>query len=281
MNSNENNNNAAPERRDQVALVTGAGRGIGRAIAVALAGNGHPLGLMARSAEELDRTAEMVAAAGSEALPVPGDVADPVDVDRACRAVEQRWGDIDVLVNNAGHFGRVGPFLAAGATEWWRVLETNLRGPVLLDRRVLPGMLARKRGRIISVNSIASVVDDPVAASSAYSVSKAAGLRLDIALARELAGTGVHVFSLSPGLVRTAMSELRPDIDEIPERSFVPPERAADQVAALASGRYDALHGRFLHAKDDLDAMLAAVAEQPTARTLALVPVAPVDALLS
>ena len=268
-------------RKSPVTLVTGAGRGIGRAIAIRLAADGHRLGLVARSAAELMETAQLVAAAGTVALPPSGDVTDPADVDRVCGMVEQRWGSIDLLVNNAAYFGRVGQFLATDPRQWWRVLETNLRGPALLDHRVLPGMVRRGRGRIITMSSLAAGQDDPVTPSSAYSVSKTAALRLDAILARELADTGVHVFSLSPGLVRTRMSELRPDIDDIPPRSFVAAEVVAEQVAALASGRYDLLHGRFLHARDDLDALLADLVPQPTARTLAIRPIAPNDPVLS
>jgi NAD(P)-dependent dehydrogenase (short-subunit alcohol dehydrogenase family) len=263
-----------------VALVTGAGRGIGRAIAVRLAADGHRVGLVSRSGAELAETAELVAAAGAVALPVPGDVTEPADVDRVCARVEQQWGPIDLLVNNAAYFGDIGSFLTTDPERWWRVLETNVRGPALLDHRVLPDMVARGRGRVITMSSLAASQDDPVTPSSAYSVSKTAALRLDAILARELADTGVRVFSLSPGLVRTRMSELRPDIDDIAPQSFVAPEAAAGQVAALASGRYDLLHGRFLHVRDDLDALMAAIAGQPAARVLALRPVAPVDAVV-
>jgi NAD(P)-dependent dehydrogenase (short-subunit alcohol dehydrogenase family) len=269
------------EQQAPVALVTGAGRGIGRAIAVRLAGEGYRIGLVARSAAELAETAELVTAAGSVALSLPGDVTEPADVDRVCGLVEEQWGPIDLLVNNAAYFGDIGSFLATDPARWWRVLETNLRGPALLDHRVLPGMVTRGRGRVITMSSLAAGQDDPVAPSSAYSVSKTAALRLDAILAGELADTGVRVFSLSPGLVRTRMSELRPDIDDIAPQSFVAPEVAAGQVAALASGRYDLLHGRFLHARDDLDALLAALPVQPAARVLALRPIAPVDAVLS
>jgi 3-oxoacyl-[acyl-carrier protein] reductase len=258
-----------------VALVTGAGRGIGRQIAVRLDEQGFRLGLTARSGKELADTAELLR---SPAVCVAGDVRVAEDVARICAVVEDRLGPVDVLVNNAGYFGHPGRFVTADLAEWWRVLETNLLGPAQLDRRVLPGMLARRRGRLITLNSQAAVRDgEPDLTNSAYSVSKAAALRLDAALAHELAGSGVAVFSVSPGLVHTGMSELRPDFASIPKESFLPASAAADMVAALASGRYDRLHGRFLHARDDLDALLAAIERQPTARTLGVEPVAAID----
>ena len=272
-----NANMTAENSNSPVTLVTGAGRGIGRAVAVRLAREGHRLGLVARSAGELATTVELAGAAGADALAVAGDITDPAAVDRVCAAVERGLGPVEVLVNNAGYFGAVGTFLDSDPGQWWRVLETNLRGPALLDHRLLPGMLARGHGRVITVNSLAAVVDDPVTGSCGYAVSKAAVLRLDAALARELAGTGVRVFSISPGLVRTAMSKLRPDIDELPDEAFVPAALAADRIAALATGRYDALHGRFLHARDDFDALLESVAGQPKARTLTILPSGPAD----
>jgi 3-oxoacyl-[acyl-carrier protein] reductase len=259
----------------QVALVTGAGRGIGRQIALRLALAGFRVGLVSRSADELATTADQVhASADVPVVCVTGDVADAEDVNRICDTVTGRLGEVDLLVNNAGYYGSPGPFLDADIGQWWRVLETNLLGPVLLNKRVLPGMLARRSGRVVTMNSRAAVEDgDPAVSSSAYAVSKAAALRLDIALAHELAGSGVAMFSLSPGLVRTGMAELRPDIDQIPEESFLPARAAADVVVALASGRYDRLHGRFLHATDDLDALVEAVEARAATRTLALAPV--------
>jgi 3-oxoacyl-[acyl-carrier protein] reductase len=265
----------------QVALVTGAGRGIGRQIAIRLAQDGFRLCLAARSGSELAATAEKVRSAGISVECVTGDVARSEDVARICDTVEQRLGPVDLLVNNAAFFGNPGPFLDTDIEQWWRVLETNLLGPALLDRRILPGMLDRRRGRVITINSRAAVhIGDPAVTSSAYSVSKAAVLRFDSSLARELAGSGVAVFSLNPGLVRTSMSEQRPDFADIPDGAFLPPSAAADIVAALGSGRYDQLHGRLLHATDDLDALLEAVNREPGVRTLTVIPAATDDALL-
>jgi short-subunit dehydrogenase len=246
-----------------------------------LAEDGYRLCLVSRSAEELNSTADVIRSSGVFVHCVPGDVAEAGDVARICDTVEQQLGPVDLLVNNAAYFGSPGPFLGADIEQWWRVLATNLLGPAMLNRRILPGMVERGRGRVITINSRAAVrIGDPDLTSSAYSVSKAAVLRLDAGLAREVDGSGVAVFSLNPGLVRTSMSRLRPDFGDIPEHAFVPPDAAADIVAALATGRYDRLHGRLIHATDDLDELLVAVTRDPAIRTITLVPVAPDDGLL-
>lgn len=267
------------EDRGGVALVTGGGRGIGRRIAVALAEEGYRLGLTARSDAELSETAELVAEAGSKAVAVTGDVAAPADVDRVCATVEERLGRIEVLVNNAGYFGEFGTFAESDPETWWRVLETNVRGPMLFCRRILPSMMDAGRGYIININSRAAVWNDPGGSGSAYSVSKAALSRLTAALAMEAGDRGVFVADLSPGMVHTSMTEQRPDFDDLPTEAFTPVTAAAETVVALVSGRYDVLHGRFVWARDDLDELAARAAADPRARTLAFRAAGPGDPL--
>jgi NAD(P)-dependent dehydrogenase (short-subunit alcohol dehydrogenase family) len=234
-----------------VALVAGAGR-IGREIADRLAVDGHVVGLTDVDAAALDGTAA--------ARTAVGDATDPADVDRVVADVEATLGPVEVLVNALGTYGPRRSFVDSEPDAWWRVQEVNVRGPALLTRRVLPGMLARARGHVVNLASRAATWDDPGGSSVAYSTSKAALRRFTSGLAAELAGTGVVVVDLSPGFVRTAMTADRPGIDELPEDAFVPPTRAAAHVAALASGRYDALHGRFVHVEDDLDQLVAELA---------------------
>ena len=243
--------------RHRVALVTGAAGGIGSAVADALTAAGL---VVART--DL----------AGDGLTAAGDVSRPDDVERICRAVEADLGPVDVLVNAAGTYGQRVPFTSTDPEVWWRVLEANLRGPALLCRRLVPGMVERGRGLVVDVNSKASVWDDPGQSSVAYSVSKAGLARFTAALAGELAGTGVVVVDLSPGMVRTGMTASRPDIDEIPDHWFVPATAAAEKVAALVSGAYDELHGHFVHALDDLEELLALVRADPRTRTLSLVP---------
>jgi len=251
-----------------VALVTGAARGIGRQIALRLAEGGCRVGLVDRLPADLATTAELIERSGGEVLTVTADVSDPADVDRSCDAVVKCFGDIDVLVNNAGAFGQGGPFAENDPAVWWEVQATNVRGPMLFCRRLVPAMLDRGRGFVINVNSRVAVRNDPAVACSAYSVSKAALFRFTGALADEVAGSGVVVLDYSPGMVRTSMNEARPDIDTLPDTAFTPITVAAEKVAELVSGRYDVLHGRFVHVRDDLDELAKRVAEDPQARVL-------------
>jgi NAD(P)-dependent dehydrogenase (short-subunit alcohol dehydrogenase family) len=255
----------------QVAVVTGAGRGIGREVAGRLAQLGWDVGLTARSASELAVTADLVRSAGVRDLTCAGDVSQPDHVEAFCAAVEQELGPVGALVNNAGVVGQYAPIVASEPEEWWRVLEINTRAPYLFCRRLAPSMIAMGRGYIININSL-DCGGSTAAGSPAYSVSKTALRRLTEILAIELDGTGVITVDLSPGLVRTVMGASRPDADEIAPEAWMSPSIAADKVEALLSGRYDRLHGHFLHARDDLDAVAAAVDGQPEARMLRLVP---------
>jgi 3-oxoacyl-[acyl-carrier protein] reductase len=262
------------------ALVTGAGRGIGREVACRLARLGWNVGLTARSADELAASAELVRREGGRDVSVVGDVSQPSDVEAVCSAVEAELGPVSVLVNNAAVSGEHVRTFRSDPDEWWQTMAINLRGPFLYCLRLVPGMVERGNGYVINVNSLdCSRSSD--AGSPAYSVSKTALRRFTEIQAAELEGSGVITFDLSPGMVRTAMGGARPDADQMPPEAWVPPSAAADKVEQLLSGRYDALHGRFLHAKDDLDEVVAAVAQVPDARLLRLVPAGSEDSMLS
>jgi NAD(P)-dependent dehydrogenase (short-subunit alcohol dehydrogenase family) len=177
------------------------------------------------------------------------------------REVERSLGPVDLLVNNAGSAGPIRPVAQTDPDEWWRCQEVNLRGPLLCTRAVLPGMIARRRGRIVNVASGAGTQAIPYL--SAYVVSKTALIRLTEVLAAEVAGKGVSVFAIEPGTVRTAMADIAlgsedgrrwmPWFREIFEQGMdVPPDRAAGLVTLLASGRADALSGRFFTVHDDV-----------------------------
>lgn len=184
-------------------------------------------------------------------------------------AVEEAIGPVDLLVNNAGRFGPVGPLAAIDPDEWWQVLEVNLRGPLYCARAVLPGMLARGHGRIVNVSSGAGFAAIPML--SAYAVSKTALYRLSENLAAETRGHGVTVFAIDPGLVRTAISESalscgEPSVEQWFTDAFAnqedgPAEWAATLVAYLASGAADALSGRNIGVSDDAEQMVARAAE--------------------
>ncbi len=253
----------------QVALVTGAGRGIGRAIALALGDAGAAVAVCARSEGEVTGVAGEIAARGGLALAMRCDVTRRHEVEAMAAAVEDAFGPVDLLVNNAGRFGPVGPLAATDPDQWWQVLEVNLRGPLYCTRAVLPGMLTRGHGRIVNVSSGVGLTVIPML--SAYVVSKTALYRLSENLAAETRGHGVMVFAIDPGLVRTAISESalscgEPSIEQWFTGAFarqkdVSAESAGTLVAYLASGAADALSGRNIDLSSDVAQMVARAAE--------------------
>jgi 3-oxoacyl-[acyl-carrier protein] reductase len=226
---------------NQVALVTGGGRGVGRSIAEELARAGMHVAVAARSAGQVED-----AAAAVHGLALELDVTDRAAVEAAVVQVEAGLGPIDVLCANAGISLREESTWEAGIGDWWRIFEVNVLGVHLCCRAVIPGMLERGRGRIVITGSGASYLPG-LSGNSAYCASKAAVGRYGEILARELAPHGIQVFVISPGLVRTAMTEGAFG-DDAP---WTPPECAPRLVLALASGRLDRLSGRYIHAEHD------------------------------
>ena len=137
----------------QVALVTGGGRGLGRAFALGLAKAGASVAVTARTAVPLAETVEIIERAGGRALAIPGDVAESGAAAHVVSTAESRLGPLDILVNNAGVMGPVGYDWNVDPEDWWRTFEVNMRGPFLCARAVLPGMLARRRGRLVNISS--------------------------------------------------------------------------------------------------------------------------------
>ena len=239
------------ELAGQVALVTGGGRGIGRGIALELTRAGARVAVVARTREQVEATA-----AETGGIAIEADVSKRDDVERMVARAEEELGPLDVLVNNAGIALWEGSAWELEPEEWWHVLEVNVLGVYLCCRTVIPGMIARGGGRIVNVASGAAYL--PGSRSTAYSASKAAVHRFSETLATQLEPHGIPVFSISPGLVRT---ELIGDTfgDDAP---WTPPELAPRLVRALASGRLDALAGRYLHAEhDDIDDVTARAEE--------------------
>ncbi|MEO5576326.1 MAG: SDR family oxidoreductase [Gaiellaceae bacterium] len=221
-----------PSRR---ALVTGGGRGIGAGIARELAAAGWHVTVAGRTAEQVEEVAKEIGGGA-----VVGDVSKRDDVERMLAEA----GEVDLLVANAGVGVTEDAAWEVDLDEWWHVFETNVLGVHLCCRAAIPGMLERGSGRIVITGSGASYL--PGASATAYTASKAAVCRYGETLANRLEGQ-IPVFVISPGLVRTEMTEGR-----FPEDApWTPPELAPRLVLELASGRFDALSGRYIHAEHD------------------------------
>jgi NAD(P)-dependent dehydrogenase (short-subunit alcohol dehydrogenase family) len=245
----------------QVAIVTGAGRGIGRAIAQRYAEEGAKVALVARTTSQLEAVAAEIRRGGGAALAISTDVTDHNAVRAMARRVEEELGPVDLLVNNAASFYCLGPSWEVDPDKWWTDVTINVLGVFLCCREVVPGMVARRKGRVI--NLIGGGVDGPLPYGSGYAISKAAVMRFTETLAAELNEFGVMVFALRPGLVRTALTEYQMQSEEgqryfshITQRfkddNDVPPTLAASLAVEFASGRFDALSGRYLRVEDDL-----------------------------
>jgi 3-oxoacyl-[acyl-carrier protein] reductase len=222
----------------QVALVTGGGRGIGANIARELAAAGAKVAVAARTRAQVEHVAREIGG-----VPLEVDVSDRASVDAMAIQAESELGPIDLLVANAGIGGPDGPTWEVDPDEWWQVLEVNVLGVHLCCSAVIPDMLERGAGRIVITGSGAAYL--PGARSTPYPTSKAAVCRYGETLANELVGH-VPVFVISPGLVKTEMTG---HVAE--DAAWTPPELAPQLVHVLASGRADALAGRYLHAEHD------------------------------
>lgn len=254
----------------QSAVVTGAGRGIGQAIALRLAAEGARVTLVARTTKQLDATAEQIRRAGGDALAFTADVTKPDTAAAAIEAASAAFGPVSILVNNAGIPGPYGPIGVLDARAWWVAQEVNVRAPLLYMSAVLAGIRrAQRTGHIVNIVSSAGL--DPVPHLSAYAVSKSTVIRLTETVDLESRSLGVRAFALHPGTITTDMADATissPDAQRwvpegvamlkgrTPEDSARDLARCCDVVAALASGRYDALGGRYLDLWWDLDAKL-------------------------
>jgi NAD(P)-dependent dehydrogenase (short-subunit alcohol dehydrogenase family) len=236
----------------QVALVTGADRGLGRRIALELAAGGMAVALAALSVDELDEVAAEVEAAGGQALVVPGDVTDRASVQSFVARVEGGLGPVDLLVNGAGGRNAPGEFLSTEPDDWWSAVEAGLRGTALCSYYVMKRMVPRRRGRIVNLVGDPALGPSPIGSEAAC--SDAATLRLTDSLALAAWPQGISVFALSPGRIGGSADQ-EPDEDEaaeIEDRLLA----ASGLVIALASGRADRLTGRFIHVQDDLEELV-------------------------
>jgi len=221
------------------ALVTGAGRGIGRATAQALAAAGCRVGInYARSTPEAEDTAESIRQAGGEALVLQADVGDASAVGGMFAQLKERWGGVDILVNNAA-ITRDGFLMLLSENAWDDVLDTNLRGAFLCARQAVRAMISGRWGRIINVVSPAGVLGKDGAAN--YAAAKGGLLAMGKSLAREVGRYGITVNAVCPGFVDTAMIAAMPAAErervasQIALDRFGVPDEVADAIVFLAS----------------------------------------------
>ncbi|KAK4553884.1 hypothetical protein LTR86_009059 [Recurvomyces mirabilis] len=257
----------------QVAIVTGTSAGTGVPIAKALAAAGASVVCVARREPAIKSLVEEIKAAGGKAIAVAEDVASKGAAQRIVKQAESAFGPVDILINNAG-ISRIGPVAEEpnDVDLWWRVHEVNVRAPVALTRAVLPGMIERKKGYVISISS--GVLYMALPCMSAYASSKASITKFHEALAIELQGTGVYSFTSTPGLVKT---ELGAPTDAINKNAMEHPgmkaflgmmnnpdafkPQDADvlanlTVAMVADDCFKSLNGKFINGSKDATAIM-------------------------
>ncbi len=247
--------------KDQVVLITGAGRGIGKRLAIGFAAEGARVGLLARSQAEIDLAKLEIEDAGGAALRIRSDVR---DYDQMCAAVERMravYGGVDVLIAAAAIQGPIGPLVEVKPRAWAETVETNLMGAMHACRAVLPRMIARRRGKIIVISGGGAASARP--RFSAYAASKAAVVRFAETLAEEVRDYNIQVNCMAPGGTYTHMTDEilhsgeRAGAREIEEAEDVRltggthPEKQIQLALFLASERSNHINGKFIHVNDD------------------------------
>jgi 3-oxoacyl-[acyl-carrier protein] reductase len=233
----------------QVALVTGASRGIGRAIAVRLASCGATVAGVARSLSGLEPTLQEIRSAGGTAEGWAANVGDPADVRRVVDEVEAKFQKIHVLVNNAG-VTRDGLFLRMEDDAWQDVIDTNLKGTFLFCKAAGAVMMRARYGRIINISSVSGLMGNPGQAN--YSASKAGVIGFSRTVARELASRNITVNVVAPGFITTDMTNVLPDKikaevkERVPLRRLGTPEDIADLVCYLSGPGASYLTGQVI-----------------------------------
>ncbi|HEX5140263.1 MAG TPA: SDR family oxidoreductase [Dehalococcoidia bacterium] len=247
----------------QVSVVTGGGRGIGKTIALGLAEAGAHVAITGRSESHLEETAKEIESHGVKALPFPADVTDREAMKRLIAETEAKLGPVDIAVSNAAIEGPFGPMWINDNDAWKRCLETNVMGPFNFAQAVLPGMVERRRGRLINVGSGGGLWAVPY--DTGYSTTKAALIRLTEGIAIEAEEFNVYAWVIHPGVVHTGMSDTvlnspdgrkwLPAYEQALDRGKTPVEWASQLVNFLASGEADGLSGCFLSVNDDYRAL--------------------------
>lgn len=260
----------------QIAVVTGAGRGIGKSIALTFGRAGATVVACARTSEEIEATAAEIRETGGAASAAVIDVTNEQSVTNAFASILAEHGTIDVLVNNAGTNLALGQIWEVDPADWKRDIETSLYGPFYCCRAVIPSMVERASGRVINLSSGAATEPRPY--TLAYTAAKTGAQRFSESLAAAVESFGVKVFSLNPGPVRTSLtaglrgSALGKKYFDESRLEYFPAERAAGYALMLASGRADHLSGRFVSSFDDLESVIESTRDvlAPTYRRLAI-----------
>jgi NAD(P)-dependent dehydrogenase (short-subunit alcohol dehydrogenase family) len=264
----------------QVAVVTGSGRGFGRAIATGLAAEGAAVVVTARSQEEIDETAALIEKAGGQAVAVTSDVTKRADIENLRTVAEKHFGTVTLPIHNAGVPWPFGPTWYVDPDRWWAAQEVHVRASMYMIHTFVPPMIESGGGRVILISSTAAVRVTPNL--SGYGVAKSTQVRLGQYLAAEGAESGVYAFVCHPGSVLTGISDLTmadPDAQKynpefvsrlesrkaVDEDGSAALEACARMCIRLGSGKYDALSGRYIDPADDLDALVAAGGEIPGA----------------
>lgn len=267
--------------KDKIAIVTGAGRGIGKAIALAFAREGASVVAVSRTFTEVTETAREVQALGGRALPMKVDVSSREEVENMVSSAMHQFEKLDILVNNAGVQPPIGPITENDPDQWWKTVTINLGGTFLCSRSVLPVMMKRRQGKIINLSGGGATSPRPY--FTAYAVSKTAVVRLTETLAEEVREYNIQVNAIAPGAVNTRMLEEIIAAGEIGgaraldgakrqlETGGTPPEKAAALAVFLASDESNGLSGRLISAVwDDWKGMAAQVEEIMTSELYTL-----------
>jgi 3-oxoacyl-[acyl-carrier protein] reductase len=252
----------APDQlKGKVAIVTGGGRGIGRAISFALANAGCEVVTAARTSGELDETARLIHGNGGKALAVTADVSRPEAVEALVSRTVETFGHVDILVNNSGVQGAIGPLVNNDPALWVQTIQVNLIGTFLCSRAVLPAMIGQRSGKITNLSGGGATAPRPH--FSAYAASKAAVVRLTECLAEEVREYNIQVNAIAPGAVNTRMLQQVLEAGaRAGERALIearrqtetggtPAERAAALAVFLASADSDGLTGKLISAPHD------------------------------